>query len=63
MNALKERRQAAGLTQQELADLAGVSQATISLVEVRGIVPRVDTAIALADALACEVGDLFEAAS
>jgi DNA-binding Xre family transcriptional regulator len=58
---LKEAREAKGLTQLALADLAGVRQATISEMET-GAVRRVslDVLERLADALGVEPGELLE---
>jgi putative transcriptional regulator len=57
---LREVRQAAGLSQLALADLAGVRQATISDLET-GKTRRVDLDVLdrLARALRCEPGDLL----
>lgn len=48
-----------GLTQAELAGRAGVSRQLISAVESGRNLPRVDSALALAEALGVEVTDLF----
>lgn len=58
---LKDLREAAGLSQQQLGDLAGVRQATISEVE-RGLKQRIDLGILerLATALGVEPGALIE---
>jgi putative transcriptional regulator len=59
--ALRAARETAGLTQSELADRAGVRQATISELET-GKTRRVDLDILerLADALGVEPKDLIE---
>lgn len=50
-----------GLSQQKLAELAGVKQSVISDIE-RGHIksPRLETAIALAKALNCKLDDLIK---
>lgn len=59
---LRQLRQAAGLTQLQLAERAGVADATVSRIE-RGRIasPSMDFAEALADALGVPVVELFEA--
>ncbi len=57
---LKEVRTAAGLTQQELADRAGLSRKTVNTIENRVFTPSVVVALALAKALNVALGDLFE---
>jgi transcriptional regulator with XRE-family HTH domain len=56
---LKAAREAAGLTQRELAGLSGVSASTIAQLE-QGIYPdpRIGTLIALADALDIPLDEL-----
>jgi len=58
---LRELREAAGLTQEELADKVGIYQGTISDHE-RGKATRIDLSLIerLADALEVEPGELFE---
>lgn len=56
---LKEARQAASLTQAELADKAGVSRKTINTVENGVFVPSTILALGLARALDVKVEDLF----
>lgn len=59
--AIKRLRTERGLTQQALADLVGVRQATISDIENgKSRLDTLDLIDALADALDVEVGDLFE---
>lgn len=60
MNTLKVRREDAHLTQEDLAKLAKVPQATISRIE-RGATPTpgVDIAMRLASALGASVEDVF----
>lgn len=56
-------REQAGLTQVELAKLAGVSRQLIGAVENGRHLPRVDAAIALATVLDVDVGTLFATAT
>jgi putative transcriptional regulator len=56
---LRERRSAAGLTQAELAELAGVSRKTINTVENGVFTPSTFLALKLAFALKTTVEDLF----
>jgi len=60
MNVLRERRKAAGgLTQQELAERAGVTRQSIISIEQGKYRPSVELALLLARALCCTVEDLF----
>ncbi len=59
MSRLRSYRKAANLTQTELAELAGVSRQLIGSVEAGRHLPRVDAALALADALEVDVAALF----
>jgi putative transcriptional regulator len=56
---LKEARQAAGLTQAELAEKAGVSRKTVNTVENGVFVPSTILALSLARALDAKVEELF----
>ena len=56
---LKEARQAAGLTQAELAERAGVSRKTVNTVENGVFIPSTILALSLARALDAKVEDLF----
>ena len=56
---LKEYRTAAGLTQAELAERAGVSLKTLNTVENGVFVPSTILALSLARALGTTVEDLF----
>lgn len=56
---LKEVRTAAGLTQAELAERAGVSRKTINTVENGVFVPSTTLALLLARTLGVRVEDLF----
>ena len=57
---LTKRRKAAGLTQSQLAEIVGVSRKTINTVENQVFVPSTVLALKLAEALDCNVHDLFE---
>ncbi len=56
---VRHLRQARGLTQAQLAELAGVSRQLIGAVEAGRHLPRVDAAVGLAHALATSVEDLL----
>lgn len=56
---LKEARTAAGLTQAEMAEKAGVSRKTINTVENGVFIPSTIIALSLAKALGLKVEDLF----
>lgn len=56
---LKEARIAAGLTQAEMAEKAGVSRKTINTVENGVFIPSTIIALSLARALDLKVEDLF----
>lgn len=59
MKQLRSAREAVGLTQAELAIKSGVSQQTISLLELDARnYPRIDTAAKLAAALGCTIDEL-----
>jgi transcriptional regulator with XRE-family HTH domain len=57
---IREAREAAGLTQLELAEKAHLTQATISRIEAGTIVPRLDTLQRIADALGTSTAALLE---
>ena len=57
-NYLKEKRCSSGITQEQLARRAGLTQATISRIE-SGVPPSLFTALLLARALAVPVEELF----
>lgn len=57
---LKDYRQAAGLTQAELAEQIEVSRKTINTVENGVFVPSTVLALKLARCLGCTVEDLFQ---
>lgn len=56
---LVERRHQLQLSQQQVAELAGITQAGVSLVESGRAVPQVPTILALAKALGTTPGELF----
>lgn len=60
MKSVREIRESLGMTQVELAEKSGITQATISDIE-RGKVksPSIDTAFRLAMALGVEAQDIF----
>lgn len=58
-NNLKSIRTSLGMSQQDLANLAGVTRQTISGVESRHCAPAVAMKLRLASALGCHVEDLF----
>jgi transcriptional regulator with XRE-family HTH domain len=57
---LQTRRKALGLTQDQLADMAGVTQKAISLYELGLREPAAAKQLMIAAALACSVGDLWQ---
>lgn len=59
-NCLREIREAAGLTQGQLAEAIGVSRKTINTVENGVFVPSTVIALKLARALGCPVEELFQ---
>jgi molybdopterin molybdotransferase/putative molybdopterin biosynthesis protein len=58
-NRLREKRQAAALSQKQLADLAGITRQAISALESDQYSPATSVALQLARALRCRVEDLF----
>ena len=58
---LRRAREAAGMTQTELASRAGVSRQLVGAVEAGRHLPRVDAALAIAAALDADVQSLFRA--
>ena len=56
---VRERRLAQGLSQQELAERAGLSRQALIAIEAGRLVPSVAVALRLARALRCRVDDLF----
>ena len=62
MTKLGALRKAAGLTQQQLADLLGVKRSALSMWESSRNNPPAKYLLALADALGCTVEDLLKPA-
>jgi molybdate-binding protein/DNA-binding XRE family transcriptional regulator len=58
-NHLREKRQASGLSQKQLADLAGITRQAVSALESNQYSPATSVALQLARALRCRVEDLF----
>jgi putative transcriptional regulator len=56
---LRERRQAVGWTQEQLAERVGVSRQTIISIETGRYMPSLPLALRLARAFRCRVEDLF----
>lgn len=61
LTALRERRVAAGWSQDELAAKASLSRPAVSAIETGRVVPSVAAALALAGVFRCTVEDLFRA--
>lgn len=60
LNRLKERRRAAGLTQQELSVVAEVSRKRINAIENGVYIPSAVLALKIAVTCKCKVEDLFK---
>lgn len=58
-NHLRQKRQALGLSQKQLADLAGITRQAVSALESDQYSPATSVALQLARALRCRVEDLF----
>jgi len=58
-NRLRDKRQAAALSQKQLADLAGITRQAVSALESDQYSPATSVALQLARALHCRVEDLF----
>jgi len=58
-NRLREKRHASGLSQKQLADLAGITRQAVSALEADQYSPATSVALQLARALRCRVEDLF----
>ena len=58
-NRLKELRRQEGLTQESLANLAGVTRQTVIAVEKSKFVPSVKLALEFASALGADLKDVF----
>jgi DNA-binding XRE family transcriptional regulator len=59
VSSLKVRRVAAGLTQNDLQAISGVSRGRIIALESGEGLPRLSSALAIASALGCSVSDLW----
>ncbi len=59
-SSLRHKRVEAGLTQEEIAQRAGVTRQTIIAIERGNYVPSVLLALRLARELGCRVEDLFD---
>lgn len=59
LNNLKAARKSAGLTQQQLSELAEVSRKSINAIENGVCVPSTVLALKIAETLGCRVEDLF----
>jgi putative transcriptional regulator len=58
-NEVRERREAAGLSQGGLAEALGVSRQTVNAVECDRYDPSLELAFALADFFDCRIEELF----
>jgi len=58
-NRLREKRHAIGLSQRQLAELAGITRQAVCALEANQYVPATSVALRLARALGCRVEDLF----
>jgi putative molybdopterin biosynthesis protein len=58
-NRLREKRQASGLSQKQLADLAGITRQAVCALEANQYSPATSVALQLARALRCRVEELF----
>ena len=59
LNNLEAARKSAGLTQQQLSELAEVSRKSINAIENGVYVPSTVLALKIAETLGCRVEDLF----
>ena len=57
---IKEAREKAGFTQQDLADELGVGQSTVAMWETQKSLPRTDKLPALAKILGCTIDELLK---
>jgi len=58
-NKLRETRERLGLTQEKLAEQAGVSRQTVISIEGGRYVPSLELALKLSKLFGCKVEDLF----
>lgn len=59
-NELRERRDAAGMSQADLAAAVGVTRQTINAIERERYDPSIELAFKLADHFDCRIEDLFD---
>lgn len=59
-NRLRELRQLAGITQQELADAAGITRQTVIAIEGGKYSPSLEVAFLIADALQAGIEQVFQ---
>jgi putative transcriptional regulator len=59
-NRVRERRERLGLTQQELAEAAGVSRQSIISIERGRYVPSLPLALRFAEIFGCPIEELFQ---
>ncbi|TBR12427.1 MAG: transcriptional regulator [Lysobacter sp.] len=59
-NRLKQLRQDAGITQQDLADAAGVTRQTIIAIEGEKYSPSLEVAFLIAEALGIGIDEVFQ---
>lgn len=52
---IRARRLELGITQAEVADLAGLSRTTVHTIEAGSLSPRLGAVVAVADVLGCDV--------
>lgn len=62
-NTLKERREAQGLSQIQVARAAGITEKAVRQIEKGQVSPRLSTARALATALGCSIDELVPEAA
>ena len=62
-SAIKHRREALGLRQEDLARRTGLTRNTISRIEIGSVVPSAHSVELIAEQLNCEVGDLYPPAA
>lgn len=60
---IRERRKSLGLTQEKLAERAGLSVNFLAQLEISDKTPSLKTLVALADALETDISDLFASSS
>ena len=59
-NRLKELRQGAGITQQDLADAAGITRQTVIAIEGEKYSPSLEVAFLIAEALGTGIETVFQ---